>query len=406
MTYCFSAVDVNFPFFTCFFTLLFSDFCSMSFFYQNRPKHVKLTSEHPHNMCLCSYHGNFIEAVAALHKCVPTLPDYKSGFIQLFLCKESSMDCWFSTCDICTGITIEKLKEQIGNVPLNTNARWMVWRKSTISKRIEKHEENGTLADLLAHLTVLSGPFLRHSFIKRSQSDTFNLIDRPMASDSKFPCVGLLQIDFAENFVCEQQDEVQSAHWNQRQLTLFTTAFYFNDDFQSKVFVSDFMNHTKDSIVPFLYKLLTGFSRSMKVLRIWSDGPSSQFKNKFIATAIVMFEKLFNIKIYWNYFATSHGKGCIDGIGATTKMIVKKHIRSRDCVVNNSTDFVKAFNMTTSKIAIEEVSERDIDEINTNLNVTEMYSSAQNISQIASKHQIQVINDKIITHITSSQGYN
>lgn len=199
---------------------------------------------------------------------------------------------------------------------------------------------------------------------------------------------------------------MQSAHWNQRQLTLFTTAFYFNDDFQSKVFVSDFMNHTKDSIVPFLYKLLTGFSRSMKVLRIWSDGPSSQFKNKFIATAIVMFEKLFNIKIYWNYFATSHGKGCIDGIGATTKMIVKKHIRSRDCVVNNSTDFVKAFNMTTSKIAIEEVSKRDIDEINTNLNVTEMYSSAQNISQIASKHQIQVINDKIITHITSSQGYN
>lgn len=77
-----------------------------------------------------------------------------------------------------------------------------------------------------------------------------------------------------------------------------------------------------------------------------------------------MFEKLFNIKIYWNYFATSHGKGCIDGITATTKMIVRKHIRSRDCVVNNSTDFVKAFNMTTSQIAIEEVSERDIDEIN------------------------------------------
>lgn len=119
-----------------------------------------------------------------------------------------------------------------------------------------------------------------------------------------------------------------------------------------------------------------------------------------------MFEKLFNIKIYWNYFATSHGKGCIDGITATTKMIVRKHIRSRDCVVNNSTDFVKAFNMTTSQIAIEEVSERDIDEINTTLNVTAMYSTAQNISRIASKHQIQVINNKIITHITSSQGYN
>lgn len=367
---------------------------------------MKLTSEHPHNMCMCQYHENVIEAVAALHKCVPTLPDYKNGFIQLFLCEGSSMNCWFSTCKNCTGITIEKLKEHFGNIPLNSNARWMVWRKSTVSKRTEKCEENGTLADLAIHLSALSPQFLRHSFIKRSQSDTFNLIDRPMASDSKFPDVGLLQIDFAENFVCEQQDEVQNAHWYQRQLTLFTTAFYFNNDFQSKVFVSDLLNHTKDSIVPFLYKLLAEFPRSMKVLRIWSDGPSSQFKNKFIAAIIPQFEKLFNIKIYWNYFATSHGKGCIDGIGATTKMIVRKHIRSRDCIVNNSADFVKAFNLTTSKIGIEEVSEREICEINKTLNVTAVYSSAQNIREIASMHQIQVINNKIITHITSSQGYN
>lgn len=224
-------------------------------------------------MCMCSYHANFIEAVAALHKCIPTLPDYKNDFIQLFLCGESNINCWFSKCANCYGLTIEKLKEHFDNITLNMNVRWMVWRKSTVSKRIEKCEENGTLADLATHVSALSPQFLRHRFVKRSQSDTFNLSDRPMETDLKFPDVGLLQIDFAENYVCEQQDEVQAAHWNQRQLTLFTTAFYFNDCFQSKVFVSDFLNHTKDSIVPFLYKLLVDFPRSMKILKVWSDGP-------------------------------------------------------------------------------------------------------------------------------------
>lgn len=66
----------------------------------------------------------------------------------------------------------------------------------------------------------------------------------------EFPDEGLLQVDFAENFVCEAQDEVQNAHWNQRQLSLFTTGFYYNDKFQAKVLVSNNLTHTKDTIVP------------------------------------------------------------------------------------------------------------------------------------------------------------
>lgn len=355
---------------------------------------------------MCIYHANYIEAVDALHKYVPSLPDYNNGFIRKFLCDESSMDCWFLKCENCTGITIEKLKAHFGNIPSNTNVKWMVWRKSVVSKRTEKCEEHGTLADLAAHVSALSAQFLRHSFVKRSQSDTFNLIDRPMASNEKFANVGLLQIDFAENFVCEAQDEVQNAHWNQRQLTLFTTAFNFNDVFQSKVFVSDFLNHTKDSIIPYLYKLISEIPQSLKLLKIWSDGPSSQFKNRFVAAMIPNLEKFFKIKIIWNFFATSHGKGCIDGIGATTKTIVRKHIRSRDCIVNNASDFVKAFNMTASKIQIEEVTELQINAINETLKVNAVYSNAQNIRDIASMHQIQIIDDKIVTNIISKQGNN
>ena len=129
-----------------------------------------------------------------------------------------------------------------------------------------------------------------------------NLFDRVRAVDSQFSDEGTLQVDFSENFVCEAQGEVPSAHWNQRQLSLFTNALHYNNTFQSKVFVSDSLVHTKETIVPYMYKLLTEVPESLKVLKIWSDGPSSQFKNKIIAAIIAEFEAEFRLKIFWNYY--------------------------------------------------------------------------------------------------------
>ena len=234
---------------------------------------------------------------------------------------------------------------------------WILWKKSTEAKRIKKEQESGTLAELIAHITALSSQFLRHSYNKREQSETFNVQDLPRALNSEFPNEGLLQVDFAENFVCEAQDEVQNAHWNQRQLSLFTSGFYHNETLQAKVFVSDNLVHTKDTIVSYLWKLLSQSPASLKTLKIWSDGPSPQFKNKFIAALISCLEARFGLKIFWNCFATSHGKGCVDGIGATLKTIVRKHIRARDVIVNSASDFVTAFNLTQSKISVEETTE-------------------------------------------------
>lgn len=252
----------------------------------------------------------------------------------------------------------------------------------------------------------MSPQFLRHSYVKREQSNTFNNVDRPRASNNEFVDEGLLQIDFAENFVCELQDEVQSAHWNQRQLTLFTTAFYFNELFQSKVLVSDNLVHTKDTIVPYLCKVMAKMPQSLKLLKIWSDGPSSQFKNKYIAAIIPHLEKRFNLKIIWNFFATSHGKGCIDGIGATVKCTVRKHIKARDCIVNSASDFVAAFSRTRSHIIVEETTEQDFKNENQILGASKIFKDAKDVRSIAFAHQIQASDGKTFIYITSNEGYN
>lgn len=279
-------------------------------------------------------------------------------------------------CRNCSGISIDRINELIGEISLDTEVKWVVWMESNVTNRIERNFEEGKLTALAAHISALSTQFLRHSYVKRSQSDTFNIYDRPRAYDSEFADEGVLEIDFAENFVCEQQDEVQTAHRNQKQLSLFTLAFYFNDQFQAKVLVSNNTVHTKDTIVPYLCKLMDKLPKTLKSLKVWSNGPVSQFKNKFIASIFPHLEKRYSLKIIWNFFATAHGKGCIDGIGAIAKYVVRKHIEARDCIVKNASDMVAAFNRTPSHITIEEMTDEDFINQIENFDVNKIYKDA------------------------------
>ena len=71
----------------------------------------------------------------------------------------------------------------------------------------------------------------------------------------------------------------------------------------------------------YVSRLLDDIPATVKSVSIRSDGPSSQFKNHYIAASLHALEKQ-GIKILWNFFATSHGKGPVDGIGGS----VKRHV--------------------------------------------------------------------------------
>ena len=62
------------------------------------------------------------------------------------------------------------------------------------------------------------------------------------------------------------------------------------------------------------------FKNEAENIEIWTDLPSSQFKNKFFFAYVRMtLPQMFDLKFSWSYSATSHGKGAVDGIGATMK---------------------------------------------------------------------------------------
>ena len=153
----------------------------------------------------------------------------------------------------------------------------------------------------------------------------------------------VLQVDFAGNFSTLRQNEVQSQHWNKKQVTLFTSVVWCQNTCKSEVVISDNLSHTKDSVITFIDKLISELAdSSVKVLQLWSDGPSSQFKNCFIATAIPWVDEKYSVKLCWNFFASSHGKGPVDGIGGAIKIIATHKVIQWKLSIKDAFSFYQA----------------------------------------------------------------
>ena len=92
-------------------------------------------------------------------------------------------------------------------------------------------------------------------------------------------------------------------------MSLFTVSTWYNGEYHSTVTVSNDLDHFKRSIIPYSDKIFEDFPEKINLVNMWSAGPSSHFKNRYIADLISMLQNKFNKKVIWNVFATSHGKG-------------------------------------------------------------------------------------------------
>lgn len=108
-------------------------------------------------------------------------------------------------------------------------------------------------------------------------------------------------------------------------------------------FVTDFSDHSKIAVTTFLSKLLSEYGENARNVYFWSDGPSSQFKNRFMVAFMKLCRRQYHLEsISWNYFASAHGKGAIDGVGGTLKRFVTNKMRSRALLVRDAHEFAEA----------------------------------------------------------------
>ena len=120
----------------------------------------------------------------------------------------------------------------------------------------------------------------------------------------------------------------ESAHWNHSQVTLFTAHARITNEpnkNESMVLISDNLNHTKHSLYVFIDHILTDLKGRHKDINVFSDG-ASQFKQMYLFSNLYTWEQ-HHVHMVWNFLATSHGKGMVDGLGGTVIRSVWRQIK-------------------------------------------------------------------------------
>ena len=96
-------------------------------------------------------------------------------------------------------------------------------------------------------------------------------------------------MDFAENYRCVNQDEVQSAYWNYKQATVHPMVNYYMCDTCGKIVtatvvaISDDLTHDSHAVEIFIRENINHLRSSVTNLQElvqWSDGCGVQYKSK------------------------------------------------------------------------------------------------------------------------------
>lgn len=150
---------------------------------------------------------------------------------------------------------------------------------------------------------------------------------------------------------------------------------------------SDELSYDKKSVYCFLkiildeIRMLHSFNR----IKVFSDGCGSQFKNKFILRSIPQFVKEFGVNCFeWNFFATSHGKGAVGGVGAVVKRKVWQLVRSQNLILKDAQDFHILAKAHISGISLIYVPKNDI--ASKTQEISQNWLNVKNIPGVKSNH--------------------
>lgn len=298
-------------------------------FFALRPSFVRPIRETPQNMCVCVYHANFCFFVQAIKNIFPSFPPNPLSILDNICCNLSSELCLTNRCKMCYNL--------LDLLPIKFDHKAEISWKSWIERenRMQLTAQNGTLEDFLVLFDNQLKKFKPHWLVQTTQSKHFRETKETLLANE-----AVLQIDFAENYEIVYQDEIQNAHWRHRQATIFTACVWVRVNNEIKPFsyaiLSDDLTHSKTCVWKFLRSIVSDIKardKNIGVIHIFSDGCAAQFKNRYNLYNVCSAVDDFGAKITWSFFATSHGKGAVDGIGAVVKRTLWTAVKARKVVL-------------------------------------------------------------------------
>ena len=369
-------------------------------FAELRPPYVLYMSQIPANVCVCPYHSNFNLLLAALHEEIPSFPGNHSDLLVQIGCDLTDSECMSVDCLDCKNA----LKELVLSVKAAPERQisYKQWGRDN-DGHIAKVSKQETFEDATDELAKQFLQFLPHHFVKVEQSQFFQKLMKKVSPENV-----LLQVDFSENFTIIHQDAIQADHWTNKMVSIYTAVTWFKTAEMvasscSYVIVSDYQQHDKYAACIFnqmiIDELIKHHTPQMQDLHIFSDGAAQHFKQRFTISKATLIP---DICVYWHFFATSHGKGAVDGIGGTIKRQVYHEIMARRSEPEDAAEFAAIAQKTASKIKVlycPAVNINDVKEVS-----DAQWVGVKPIPGLHSIHSIRMISPYRIMHAQVSSS--
>ena len=341
----------------------FSKFCSL------RPPNVLLLENSPVDQCKCRHHENFRLKMKSLGV------EYDQSWWQKVLCTSGDLlsQCWKSECETCKAGKLFLKPDEQSQTKIVTYLEW----KKDFNERLTKIAESGSMSSLYQLVMDELPMFQEHVRIKRIQSESFE--------QDKMNC-RVLQVDFAMAYSCEYQNEIQSALWARDSVTLFTGAVFFEGTCKTYLICSDTRDKGKSTVYAFMMYLYQNMPQQPGNIQevIFTDGPSSEFKNRFCMKLLRDITLKLKKDVTWKYFATSHGKGVVDGIGGKAKSLVRQKVMSKSeiTIVKDSVSFAKVAAELMPATHVVHISQKEIDDMVNTVNPWSDVPAMQGIHRV------------------------
>lgn len=272
----------------------------LTLFKKLKPKEIVHVSETSLRSCLCQDCANTSSKLQAIKKFAQTTDNYKNldvrkeKVISTSLCSFegdfADLDCYKRQCDNCSADQVKDHFKSMTDEHGDTEIKWHKWAYVEVYRDGAKKRivtcvvMNSTLSDLIDALFADLQRLPIHLFRATWQH---RQIGRSIASLQKKPKSICLVMDFAENYSCRQQNEVQSAYFDQTQVVIHPMMAYYHRGNQlikhTMVGVTDDYKKDAHLVEEFLkaaLRILEEEVPELEELHIWSDGCSAQYKGK------------------------------------------------------------------------------------------------------------------------------
>lgn len=164
------------------------------------------------------------------------------------------------------------------------------------------------------------------------------------------PQSAVLVMDFAMNYTCFLQDEVQSYHWSPPQVTIHPCYTYINTSkecapptqTEAIIIISPDPQHDAAAVAKFLSVCSEHLKKSypgITEMFQFSDCCASQYRCITSFADISFSQEDIGLKVQRHYFESSHGKSPADGQGLVVKRAATIAVTRREAQIRSAEEF-------------------------------------------------------------------